>query len=391
MRRTTRLFRSDGPLWQFLSSPQGKALALTTLIVLTAGCSGLTGGDGGGGQGAPLEDIPEGVDSVMHMESGFLQDSTTEELMNGLIEMDTVEETEMTEDQPENWDEVLQEFENETELSVSGFHSVTFFGKSERLTAGTGMTSGSQESSAQTQEYGGMIMQTDWTWEEMVEATDMDQEFFSEQTYNGVTVYVNESVQNVEQVDEEGWLADMGDGKFVFGPKQVVQDVIDTNQGDSPAFSGEVRETYESATDGYMKAVVNVTEQQTAAATGAAGGGMGMGTESLSGTEMVTMVYHTGIDEMTFEMEMQMQTEKQAQEFAELKSLLGMMAGGEGPATAGENPAAWAVETLEFEQNGNTVSMSFGASPQELLDLFEGMNEGQSSGTDFSIDTRVAG
>lgn len=375
-------------LRQFLSSPEGKALALTALVVLTAGCSGLMGSDGGG-QGTPLDDIPEGVDVVMHFESGVLEDPTTEELMNGLIDLDTGQAGEMGEDQPENWEEVLQQFEEETDLRVSGFHSMTVFGKSSGLSAATeGMGENSQGMNSDQQDYAGVIMQTDYTWQEMVEAADQNPDSFSEETYNGVTVYVNESVENMEQVDQSGWVADMGEGKYVLGPKNVVQDVIDTNQGNMASFSGDIRQAYESAPDGYMKMAANVTDDATQAASSAAGGGMMMGASSLQGAEIMTMSYHTGMDTMTFEMEMQMASAEQAQEIADLQSLLTMSASGEESPSPGESPAAWAAQTLEFEQDGNTVTMSFSASPAEILDLFEGMNEQQSSGTDFSLVTQ---
>jgi hypothetical protein len=395
MASNTSILRSDGPLWQFLSSPEGKALALTAVILMTAGCSGLMGDDGGGGQGAPLNDIPEGVDMVMHFESGVLQDPTTEELMNGLIEMESAQESGMEGDQPENWNEVLREFENETDLQVQGFHSMTVFGKSSGLASASsaGMTDNSQGTNAANQDYAGAVMQTDWTWQEMVEAADQDPSVFREETYKGVTVYVNETVENFDQVDESGWIADMGNGKFVMGPKEVVQDVIDTNQGDMSAFSGEIRQTYESAPDGYMKMAVNVTDQAAQAASSAAGGGMMMGASSAQGVDVMSMVYHTNGGEMNVEMQMEMESPEKAQEIADLKSLLTMSVSGEGPATPGENPGKWAVSNLEFEQDGTTVTMSFSTPPADLLTLFETMNQGQSAGTDFSVGTsaRLAG
>jgi hypothetical protein len=395
----TSILRSDGPIWQFLSSPEGKALALTALIMMTAGCSGLTGGDdgSGGSQGAPINDIPEGVDVVMHMESGVLQDQTTAQLMNGLIEMDSAQAGEMDGETPENWSEVLREFENETDLSVNGFHTMTVFGKSSGLASSQGMTDDSQGMDSANKDYAGAIMQTDWTWQEMIEAADQDPSVFREETYQGVTVYVNESVENLDQVDEAGWIADMGSGKYAMGPKEVVQDIIDTNQGNMPAFSGEIRQAYENAPDGYMKMAANVSDRAAQAASSAAGGSMMMGASSAQGVEIMTMTYYTNGGEMTMEMQMQMESQKKATEIADLKSLLTMSVSSEsqGPATPGENPAAWAVNTLEFQQNGASVTMSFGATPQELLDLLKGMNQQQAtdSGVDFSIgqSERLAG
>lgn len=353
-----------GRVGKLLTSTHGKILVLSVLVVFTAGCTGFIGGDDGG-QAAPLDTVPEGVDGVMHFESGVLTDQTTETLMDGVIEMGAEEAGDMDVDEPESWQEALDQFEAETDLSVDGFDSVTTFAKTQEM--------------SEDQDYAGFIVQSDWTWEELVEASEDEMDDLEEDSYSGVTVYVDE-----EAVDEVTWIADLGDGTFALGPKKVVTDIIDTRQGNMDAFSGELRDAYESTTDGYMKGAFVMTDQQATMASQAAAEEAGFSAALVPEFKAMTMSYYTDGNEMNVDTQMTMDTEGEAEQFASLlEPIIGVPMENQSP-SPGEDPLGWASSNLELSQEDTSVTLTFASTPEELLTFLETLNQG-SMGEEFSL------
>ena len=336
-------------------SRHGKAVLLLVVVVLTAGCTGFFAGDESGGDGAAVDSVPEGVDSVMHFEGAFLTDSTTEELMNGIIEMGGTPASDMGVEEPESWQDALDQMESESDLSVEDFESATVFGKSEQA-----LENG--------EEYGGVIVKSDWEWEDFQQLAEEEGDIsdVTEDSYNGVTVYIEEN-----EFGQETWVADLGDGMFAFGPKTVVEDVIDTNQGDADPFSGDLRDAFESTTDGYMMAAMTVSENQAAMASDIASDQAGVDGRIFPDPKVMTMSYHTDGDRMNLEVQMTMETQEAAnQVMVSLEQIANMPGAGEDvdPAT---DPMSWFSNALSAEQSDETVTMTFAAEPGDLLTAIE--------------------
>lgn len=352
---------------KLLPSRRTLAVVFTVLMVSGAGCSGFLGGDdSGSGEQAVVESVPADIDAVMHFDSGIVEDSTTVTLMNGLIERggEDVDEVE-----GDSYEDVLSEFENEGGLSRDGFDSLTVF------TNATGF---------EDEEYVGMIARTDWTWEQLENATEDGFEDVEEDSYNGVTVYTEADV-----MDEEAWVADFGDGTFALGAPQAVKDVIDTRQGDATAFSGELRDAYDRAADGYVKMAMLVPEEQV----NEAGQEAGIGATFAPTPEVVTMAYHTADDSMNLDAQLTMASEVEAQQLNQIASAtLEPPSGNQSGATQGA--FATLIEAASVSQSGDTVTMNFAITPEELLSLFddfEGMGAGQSFSPGTGSATSVAG
>lgn len=344
-------------VWEFFGSQRLLALFLTIVLVSSAGCSGFLG-DSGGSDGADVVDsIPEGVEGVMHFDSGVIEDQTTVKLMDGLAEMggEQIEQT----PGPDSYEEALDQFEEETELSIDDFHSVTMFSTLENV---------------EQEEYVGMIAQTDWTWEEIEKVSDEEIGDLEEDSYNGVTVY-----KSPEGMDEEAWVADFGDGMFAFGTPDVVRDTIDTHQGDAESFSGQLRDAYDGAADGYVKAAFMVPEEGVNEASNQAGVGAGM----MPNPEVMTMTYYTDGDDMSFETQMTMPSEEAAQQ---IEQSVGEMSG----SSAGmqQGPMGSLLESIDASQSGDTVTISFAMTPEEILTLleqFQGMGMGMGGSSFGSV------
>lgn len=333
-------------------SSRRTAVAVLALVVLTAGCAGLVGDDS---DGAPLDDVPAEADALIHVESGILTDPTTETLMDGLVEMD---EELPDSDAPGSWEEVLEETEEESDLDVDDFHSATLFMSDETIDEG--------------EEYAGVILQSDFEWEDLEELAEEDSEFDGEDTYNGVTVYVDDDEFN----EFDTWAADFGDGTFAFGPEPVVRDVIDTHQGDADGIDEDLRDAYEGTTEGYVTAAFVVSDDQEEVA-GEAAEAEGIEAAAVPETEALTMSYHTEGENMTVEMNLITGSTDEAEQFTSVvESVLGLAElEGDADAPPGEDPLGWAVESLSVEQEDERVSMSFATDPEDLLDVLEALAE----------------
>lgn len=337
---------------RFLTSPQGQATIFAVLVVVTAGCSGVLPGDSNVGN-EPLDDVPQDVDVVMFFDSGIIQDQTTVDTANGIIEL--AQEQSSNYQGPESYEEALSEAESESNLSVDGFNSMLVYGKS-----------------GQSQ-YGAVIMQTDYTVEELRQASENNMGDVQEDTYSGVDVYITQS-----PTGEASWLADLGDGKFIAGTEQAVKDGIDTNQGNQDAFSGELRNAYNSVDDGYVKAAVNVSATQSAGAAGPTAGGP---MQSSNNVEIMTMVYYTDGNNMNLDAQLTATNESAASTLQtdisdgvdSLPLLVGQMMEGDNEAVRNM------VENIEVSQDGSNVVINFQTNPDQVVAVFEALGS-QSAG-----------
>lgn len=344
-------------IYGFLGSKEAVGIFLASLLVFSAGCSGLLS-DGGGADAATIDSVPDGVDGVMHFDSGVVEDQTTVTLMNGLLERGG-------EDQ--SYEEMLEEAEAESNLSRDDFNSATVFMKLEDL---------------EQQEYAGMIVDTEWSWEELREASDDEVGEVEEDEYNGVTVYTE-----TDEMDEEAWVADFGDGTFAFGTPDVVRDVIDTREGDASSFGGDLRTAYDNAEDGYMKSAFVVPEQEV----DEAGDQAGVGTDFVPTPEIMTMTYFTDGDTMNVDAEMTMNSTEEAEQFYQVAGAT--LDPATDPPGDSQDPFTTLVDAISVDQDDETVEMSVSMTPETLLELLDqlGGTMGPGVGGTLSVGPSPAG
>lgn len=348
-------------------------MILLAFVVLSAGCSGLIGSDSVD-DSAPLDDIPEEADGIVHFQTGVLTDSTTESLMDGLAEMDAPEDVDDGLDEPDSWDEAIDEFEDETDIDIDDVHSLTVFVGDEELEG--------------SEEYTGIIVQSDLNWEDFENAADEEVETddIEEDSYNDVTVYIEDD----EFSDIDSWIADFGDGTFALGPEPVIRDVIDTNQGDGPGIDDNLRDTYEGATEGYLTAAVTLTDEQADVVGDIAAEEGGINEMFIPEAEAVTMSYHTEDDRMNAEMDIVLQSTEEAESFTSFAEPIIDPPSVEDDPDPAELPFEWFVDSAEIDSTDERVSLAFRADPDELLTALDSLDEAPPFGGEFALQPGVA-
>lgn len=355
------------------------ALVLLAVVVLTAGCSSFIGDDSVD-DSAPLDDIPAEADGIVHFQTAVLSDSVTESMMDGLDDMEAAEDASSA-DGPESWDDAVAEFEEETGIDPDDVHSMTMFAGGSTLEDG--------------QEYSGVILKSDLDWEDFEEAAEeaadeeMNASDVEEDSYNGVTVYVEDD----EFSDIDTWVADFGDGTFAMGPQPVVEDVIDTREGDAPGVDDDLRSTYEEATEGYLMAAFTLTDEQSDAAGDIAAEEAGIGEMFIPDAEAMTMSYHTEDDQLNAEMDLVLQSSEDANTFTSfVQPIVEQPSAGEDPAPD-EQPFAWVSDQFSIESNDERVSMAFRATPDDLLTALDSLENADPFGSgpsgEFSLQPAV--
>ena len=340
-----------------LGSGRGQLVIVLAVVVLTAGCLGAIGD----GESQDIEDastidsIPADVDGVAHLDSDIVSDQATTELMDGLMELfeDEVED----EDAPSDWDGVLEEIEDETELEIGDFHAATVFFELDDDT--------DAEVDDAMEEYAGVIIESDWEWEQLVEAADeeIEDEYIDSETYNAVPLY------SVAGEDEKAlWVADFQDGTFAAGNEDAVKDVIDTRQGDIEPFDGDLRDAYENLGDSHVKAAMMIPEdfdEDDGDATDA-----DFGDDFGDDLELMTMRYGTEGSEMQFDVGLTFETAESAEDITHLIGVADMFVTEE---EFGE--LATVVENIEADQDDTHVTISYTTTTEEVLGLFEFFEE----------------
>lgn len=367
--------RAGQVLGSLMGGRQRTALLVLSIVVLTAGCGGLVGDDTAADDSAPLDDIPAEADGIAHLKSGVVTDSTTETLMNGLIEMGEPEDAGMDVDRdvPDSWDEVLAEAENESGIATDDIHSVTMF---------AGNTTGDAE-------YAGFILKTDLDWEEFQDLAEEEDAVadVQEDSYNGVTVYRTED----EMTEMETWVADFDDGTFAFGPEPVVQDVIDTHQGDASGIDEELRSTFEGATEGYMTVAVTLSEEQSSAVGDIAAEEAGVGGMFVPNVDAMTMSYHTEDEQMNMEMDLVMQSTEDADSFVSFAEPVVNPPDAAADPDPEQQPIDWLVDSVDLDSEEERVSLAFGANPDDLLTAIEALDGFEMAGDELALQpTAVA-
>jgi len=215
------------------------------LLITTAGCMGLAGGD------APVDQTPDSSELVMHFDMDGLQDDPE---TNRLSEITSEQEESTTE---ADIDEVESELQDELDIDPDSISTVLLFVED-------------IESSEQSGEQNfGIITHGSFEAETVVDAIQQQEDDLTETEYNGHTLYTTEDASLRGGTSAVGVL---GDGQVIVGDQQSVESAIDTAEGDTDALSGELRSEYDRTTDeGLVGVAIEFPEETVPEQGGAAG------------------------------------------------------------------------------------------------------------------------
>jgi hypothetical protein len=215
----------DGPSRRdVLRASAGVGLAALTA---SAGCteqlSEFTGGGGVSTDSAPATSRGVFTADVQ----GILGDENTERLVDAFLEA-------FGEGAPDSYQAALDEAEAEATLPPSGLQSVLGFGDAGYLGFGG-------------EAYAGAVFEADWAESDVVDALEENGPTYTEGEYAGTTTYTNDSEYS------DVTLAVLGEGRYVLGTTDAVEDAVDVANGDGDAIGSALSGAYDSTRDGYVR------------------------------------------------------------------------------------------------------------------------------------------
>lgn len=218
------------------------AITLTAMLLVSAGCSGLFGGDSASSEGARLDSVPSQSDAVVYVDVDGLLDSEAHETLGNTV-LDEIANVSDSYDGPSDVQDALNESENSSGVDITTFDDVTVFSSSE-----------------ESGEYSGAIVETSLSESEFVSAQAENQEYnFTEDEYNGYTFY---SPTEEPEFGDATYIGILEDGVYVTGTEAAVKDAIDTEAGDNDAISGEIRDAYTETAEGFIRWASDVPQNQ---------------------------------------------------------------------------------------------------------------------------------
>lgn len=335
--------------------------ALSAMVVL----SGCIGGGGDSGDVDVIEFVPnENVDGVFHVDMGILEDQTTQDLVNALIEMNMEEDPNY--DGPESYDEAWEEFDEESDVDFDprDLNEIVVF------------TAVPENPSMQNQNesLGAAVLSADITEDEMVSLIEQNATVEAGE-YKGVPFYTVES-ENEFGETETNYMAVIQEGVFSFGQEGPVQSTVDVAQGDADVLSGELREELDRVRDGYINFAVSVPDD----AFDDMGGGQGGSGPDFSAFQDISVVsgsYYTEGDTMGMAANMRSGSNEDAQDISD--AIDGIVA--LGGMSMGENASAF-LDPIEAETDESTVVVTYETTVDELVNNLEALqNMGPAMGS----------
>ncbi|MFC7225955.1 hypothetical protein N0B31_00955 [Salinirubellus salinus] len=211
-----------------LRASAGVGLAALTA---SAGCTEQISDFTGGG-GVSTDSAPAASRGVFTADvQGLLGDENTARLANAYLGV--VSQNEYYSG-PESYEAVLDEAEAEATLPPSGLQSVLGFGEFGYFGFGGDA-------------YAGAVFEAEWSETEVVDALEDGGATYTEGEYSGTTTYTNDS----EYVEAE--LAVLGDGRYVVGSTDAVEDAVDVANGEGDAIGSALSNAYDGTRDGYVR------------------------------------------------------------------------------------------------------------------------------------------
>lgn len=210
---------------------RGAAGAGLVSIGSLAGCQGGGNGNGSGGMNAGNL-VPARAGAIVSIDvQAMLDDDDLRDIAN--TGLDQIRQFGQGGNVPEDVDAAIETAREESDLDPTGFNQGLLF--MEVADSGT------------DEDYAGIVMETDWSEDELVDFIESEGDGnLQDSEYNGQMIYTSED-------DEDGGLAVLSDGRYVIGPTNVLEDTIDVANGDGDAVSGDLVDSYDSATDGHLE------------------------------------------------------------------------------------------------------------------------------------------
>lgn len=339
MPRTTRR--------QFLKA--GTALAGAAAI---SGCSSVPLVGSGG---SALSRVPEDAEFVATANvEAMLADDGVEELANAYFSLQA--ESDYYEG-PEDMEDALDQYEDELGLDPRSVTTIISFGE----------YGGEQRygvAGAVDQSYAGMIVESDWSTDDVEDALEEGGMEFTEDDYEDKTVFEPEYEDNV-------WVGVLEEGTFVFGTQDAMEDAIDATTGDDDGIDADLKGAYDESREGLARFASEVPEKQIPQEV-PTGDGDRMDAEPLTDVDTTYGSLYGDGDTRGMALNMIADDEDTAEDINDI--LKGGLALLERQAeSTGEDAMVDLLDKFEVSADGSTVAVTFEATIDELTDGLESM------------------
>lgn len=333
----------------------GKLLLCVLALVFLSGCVG--GGNGSGDKEA-IDFVPnEDVNGVFRVDTAILENQTTEEFANTLIDGDNP-----------NYDEEIQAYLDPGDINeVVVFTSVP-----------------SYPVVSQNEDIGAAVVSAELTEDEVVSLIEQNATVEAGE-YSGVPFYTVGSEGEFGEA-RTSYMAVLQEGVFSFGQEGPVRSTVDVAQGDTEALSGELREELERVRDGYINFAVEIPKKTP----GESGDGQGQGQgseprfDAFQEISVVSGSYYAEGESVGISANLRAGNAEDAKEMADAVDGFVSL----GTLRYGESVSA-ILENIETETDGPTVTVTYETTVDENRSVVSGSYYTEGETVAFSANLRA--
>ena len=213
------------------------ASALTTSI---AGCTTVSDSLPSIGSPSDMEKIPEDVDVVARGDvEATLEDDAVTTFVNRYLEI--ISQDEYYEG-PEDKEDVLDEFEDETDLELQAADTAMGFSKYP------------PEDQRDYDPYIGLWLETDWSEDDVVDSLEDQGLEFDETTHEDETLY------EPDQEYQTLYMGSLGSGEYVLGTEDAVEEAIEVYVDETDSVDDDFADAFDETADEPFRFVGTVPE-----------------------------------------------------------------------------------------------------------------------------------
>lgn len=291
------------------------------LIIATAGCMGVIGGD------APVDQTPDSSELVMHLDMDGLQDDPETERLSEILDDGDLGAQDI--------DDVESAIEEELDIDPDDVDTVLLFVEDLKASEQFG------------EDNFGLIVHGEFDNEAAIDVVREEEEDFTETSYKDQTVY---TVEDSSVRGDTVALGILDNGQLVFGDEESVESAIDVAVGDADALSGDLRSEYDQATaDGLVVIVSEVPDDLVPEQ----GGPSGVDVSVFESVSVVSFEYYTPDEKIGLNTRFLADSSSDAEDIQSVIDA-GLVTFGD----TGFEEVDDEIDKIQTEQDGNVVSVT---------------------------------
>ncbi|MFB6189304.1 MAG: hypothetical protein ABEI57_05425 [Halapricum sp.] len=273
-------------------------------------------------------DVPAAAQAIVQVNvSETLNDQNIREVVNTFLGQAAKQEGYTG---PSTVQEALDSAKQAGDIDPQGLHSMTTYMK--------------VDGTSDVQGYTGILMQTDWTAQQLIDSAENQNADVTKGSYKGVTTYSSQANGT------SGLFAVLGDGTFALGTETAVKDAIDVSTGNADPLSGDLATYFADTNDGHLRFASMVPEDQLPQ--------QDSGQVNIDGLDKLRYLsgsFYSQSSNLGVDINMHTTDEKSASELADSLDALLQTAS----MTSDNEDVNQIIDQVEFSANGSTATMVY--------------------------------